>query len=113
MTLRLNKTGNVYGIQLFLLNNDNVRVPYDMTGAYKYKLVLSTPDGKTVVYPNQDSQYKNQGLGELYFYISGEVAQNVMNVSSDKRYFAVCTDLGQKAASQETTLYEGKVDWLS
>lgn len=52
MTLQLNKTGNVYGIQLFNLNTDNVRVPYDMTGAYKYKLVLSTPDGKISIYPN-------------------------------------------------------------
>ena len=58
MTLRLNKTGNIYGIQLFNLNDDNVRVPYDMTGAYKYKLVLSVPDGKTAIYPNQDSEFK-------------------------------------------------------
>lgn len=94
MTLKLNKTGNVYGIQLFNINNDNVRIPYDMTGAYKYKLVLSTPDGKTSIYPNQDSQYKNQGLGELYFYISGDIAHNVMNVPDNKRFFAVCTDLG-------------------
>lgn len=113
MTLQLNKTGNVYGIQLFNLNTDNIRVPYDMTGAYKYKLVLSTPDGKVSIYPNQDSQYKNLGLGEIYFYISGDIANSVMNVPEDKRYFAVTTDLGNTGASQETVLYEGKVDWLS
>jgi hypothetical protein len=53
MTLRLNKTGNIYGLQLFNINSDNVRVPYDLTGVYKYKLVLSSTDGGTIsIKPN-------------------------------------------------------------
>ena len=35
-----------------------------------------------------------------------------MNTPSTERYFAIMTELSGSAA-QETTLYEGKVDWLS
>ena len=114
MTLRLNKTGNIYGIQIFNINDDNVRVPYDMTGVYKYKLVLSAQDGTTItIKPNQDTDRNKLSIGQLFFYISGENAQSVMNVAADKRYFAITTDFTGRAVSQETVLYEGKVDWLS
>lgn len=113
MTLALNKTGNTYGIQLFNINEDNVRVPYDLTGTYKYKMVLSTPDGTVSISPNQESEHQSMGIGQLFFYIPGETAQSVMSVPAEQRYFAIKTDLSGKASAQETVLYEGKVDWLS
>lgn len=47
MTLRLNKTANDYAIQLFNISSDNVRIPYDLTGPYKYRLVMSSGDGSS------------------------------------------------------------------
>ena len=38
---------------------------------------------------------------------------SAQDVPADKRYFAITTDLSGRATSQETVLYEGKVDWLS
>ena len=114
MTLRLNKAGNVYGLQLFNINEENVRVPYDLTGVYKYKLILSTVDGGVIsIKPNQDTDRNKMSIGQLFFFISADDAKTVMNVPSDKRYFAITTDLSGKATSQETVLYEGKVDWLN
>jgi hypothetical protein len=114
MTLRLNKTGNIYGLQLFNINSDNVRVPYDLTGVYKYKLVLSSTDGGTIsIKPNQDTDRNKMSIGQMFFFISADNAKAVMDVPADKRYFAIKTDLSGRATSQETVLYEGKVDWLS
>ena len=114
MTLYLNKTGNIYGIQLFNVNDENIRVPYDMTGVYKYKLILSTQDGGTIsIKPNQDTDRNKLSIGQLFFFISGDNAQAVMSVAADKRYFAITTDFTGRATTQETVLYEGKVDWLS
>ena len=49
LTLRLGKTNNNYLIQLFNINEDNVRVPFDLTGPYSYKLVMPTNDsGRTI-----------------------------------------------------------------
>lgn len=113
MTLRLNRTGNIYGIQIFNINDDNVRVPYDLTGVYRYKLVLSAPDGSGIsIKPNQDTDRSKMSIGQLFFYISAENAKSVMDVPADKRFFAVMTDLSGTASSQETVLYEGKVGWL-
>ena len=114
MTLYLNRTNNNYLIQLFNINDDNVRVPYDLTGPYKYKLVFPLNDGssKLSISPNYDSTKQNLGIGTLVFYISGEQAKQIMNTPSTERYFAIMTELSGSAA-QETTLYEGKVDWLS
>lgn len=114
MTLRLNKTNNNYLIQLFKLNDDNVRIPFDLTGPYKYKMVFPVGDGSTTISlsPNPDSKAQNLGIGTLVFYITGEQAQQIMKVPAANRYFSVMTDNGSNSA-QDTTLYEGKVDWLS
>ena len=112
MTLRLYRTNNNYMIQLFNITDDNIRVPYDMTGPYKYKLVFPLSDGtKMTISPNSDSAKQNLGIGMLVFYITGEQASNIMRVPDSDRYFAVMTDVG-KTAAQETTLYQGKVEWL-
>ena len=46
------------------------------------------------------------------FYITAENARSVMDVPESSRYFAIMTD-NAGVAAQETTLYEGKVAWLS
>ena len=114
MTLRLNRTNNNYLVQLFRLNDDNVRIPYDLTGPYKYKIIFPIGDGtgRLVIAPNYDNKKQNLGIGTLVFYITGEQAQQIMQVPDASRFFAIMTDINGSAA-QETTLYEGKVDWLS
>lgn len=74
LTLRLNRTNNNYAIQLFNINDDNVRVPYDLTGPYKYKLILPTTDSNRVitVHQSQDNTKQQLGVGTLLFYITAE-----------------------------------------
>ena len=114
MTLRLNRTNNNYLVQLFRINDDNVRIPYDLTGPYKYKMVFPVGDGtgRLSISPNFDNKKQNLGIGTLVFYISGEQAMQIMQVPEAQRFFAIMTDVSGNAA-QETTLYEGKVGWLS
>ena len=76
MTLKLNKTANDYAIQLFNISSDNVRIPYDLTGPYKYRLVLSSGDGtgQFSIKQSQNADRQQLGLGTLMFRISGEQA---------------------------------------
>lgn len=111
MTLRLKHTNSVYRINLFNITNDNIRVPYDLTGPYKYKIVFPNVNGgKISIRPNVDTADQNMGVGTLAFFITGEQAKQIMSVPATDRYFAVMTDV--KNAVQETTLYEGKVEWI-
>lgn len=115
MTLGLNKSSNNYLIQLFNYNENNIRVPYDLTGPYRYKMVFAAgAEGNTTisVSPNGDSREQNLGTGTLVFYITGEQAAQIMECPEEKRYFAVMTDTSG-TAGQSSTLYEGKVAWLS
>ena len=114
LTLRLGKTNNNYLIQLFNINEDNVRIPFDLTGPYSYKLVMPTNEsGRTItIRQTQDSSKQQLGIGTLMFYITAENARSVMDVPETNRYFAIMTD-NSGIAAQETTLYEGKVAWLS
>jgi hypothetical protein len=113
MTLSLYRTNNNYLIQLFNINTDNIRIPYDLTGPYTYKMVFPTSDGgKLEIKPNSDSTHQNLGIGTLVFYITGDQAKQIMSVSSANRYFSVTTDTTNNS-SQETVLYEGKVAWIS
>lgn len=112
MTLRLKHTNSVYRVNLFNITSDNVRVPYDLTGPYKYKIVFPNVNGgKISIRPNIDTTDQNMGVGTLAFFITGEQAKQIMSVPASDRYFAIMTDV--KSAVQETTLYEGKVDWIN
>ena len=112
MTLRLKHTNAIYRINLYNINEDNVRVPYDLTGPYKYKIVFPSINGSKIsIRPNVDNTNINMGIGTLAFYITGEQAKQIMNVEPENRYFAIMTDLKNQSA-QETTLYEGKVEWI-
>ena len=112
MTLKLYRTNNNYLVQLFNMNDSNVRIPYDMTGPYKYRIVFPLNDGsKLSISTNSDSNKQNLGIGTLVFYITGDQAVQIMNVPDADRYFAIMTDTGSSAA-QDTTLYQGKVEWL-
>lgn len=111
MVLKLKRTSTNYMIKLFTLNDDNVRIPYDMTGPYQYKLVFPSSDGDNIsIYPNSDSEDMNLGVGCLVFYITADQALRIMNVPYSERYFALTTDEDESDA-QKSTLYEGKVEW--
>ena len=111
MTLHLGHTSNNYASQLFNIDSDNARVPYDLTGPYKYKLVLSGNTQKITVQQSQDTVKQQLGIGVIMFYITGEQASQVMSVAEQDRYFAIMTE--GSTGGRETTLYEGKVAWLS
>ena len=113
MTLRLYRTSSNYLVQLFNINEDNARIPYDLTGPYKYKIVFPLLDGtqKLSISPNSDSTKQNLGIGTLVFYITGDQAAQIMSVPATSRYFAIMTD-AKDTSGQETTLYQGNVNWL-
>lgn len=112
LTLKLKHTNGNYMFKLFSINQDNVRVPYDLSGPYTYKLVFpSVNAGAIEVSPNMDSENYNLNVGSLIFYISGDVARQIMQVPVSERYFAITTHIPEKP-KEETTLYEGTVTWL-
>ena len=113
MTLKLKHSSTNYVFRLFNLNDDNIRVPYDLTGPFRYYLVFPSNDGNKIkIKPNGDSNALNLGIGQIVFYISEENVKRIMNVSSTDRYFAIVTDSDNNDSNQ-STLYEGKVDYYS
>lgn len=113
MTLRLKHSSTNYCLRLFTLNSDNVRIPYDLTGPYDYKLVFPQSDGyRMEIKPNSDSIKQNLGIGSLVFYITADQVKKIMNIPSDDRYFAIIIDFKDSHAP-ESTLYEGKVEYYT
>ena len=112
MTLRLNRSGSNQVIKLYTLNSDNTRIPYDLTGPYKYKLVFPVISGSTIsFYPNMDNVKTNFTNGTLSFYINGDYATQIMGVPASERYFSLQIDNG--GVIENSTLYEGKVEWIA
>lgn len=112
MTLYLKHTSSNYMLRLFTMNDDNVRIPFDLTGPYRYKLVFPTNKGEKIsISPNVDSTDLNLGIGQLVFFISEEYVKQIMAVSDADRYFAIVTDV-DKAEQMQSTLYEGKVSYF-
>ena len=113
MTLKLKHSSTNYVFRLFNLNDDNIRVPYDLTGPFRYYLVFPSNNGNKIkIKPNGDSNALNLGIGQIVFYISEENVKKIMNVSSTDRYFAIVTDSDNNDSNQ-STLYEGKVEYYS
>ena len=113
MILRLKHTSSNYMFRLYAMNSDNVRIPYNIAGNTRYKLVFPTITGDTIkIYPNNDSENNNLGIGSLVYYISGDIAKQIMNVPDSERYFSIMVDADDSGA-QESTLYEGKVEYYS
>ena len=113
MVLRLKHTSSNYMFKLYAMNDDNVRIPYNLAGNSRYKLVFPTVTGDTIkLFPNADSENNNLGIGSLVYYISGDIAKQIMNVPDSERYFAIVVD-AEGTQAQESTLYEGKVAYYS
>ena len=112
MTLRLKHSSSNYMLKLYTLNNANTRIPYDLTGTTTYKLVFPTIQGTEIeIYPNQDSDAMNLSLGTIVFYITKDIAARIMQVPDSERYFSLMSYYNDNR--QESTLYEGKVDWYN
>jgi len=64
MTLKLKHSSTNYVFRLFNLNEDNIRIPYDLTGPFRYYLVFPSNDGNKIkIKPNGDSNALNLGIG--------------------------------------------------
>ena len=113
MVLYLKHENNNYMIRLYKLNESNIRVPYDLTGNVQYKLVFPSISGSKIqVFPNKDSENYNLGIGSLIFYITNDIAKSIMSVPASERYFALTTHI-ENNQKEETTLYEGVVQWYT
>ena len=112
MILKLNRSGSNYMIKLFQLNKDNTRTPYDLSGPYTYKMVFPGLNHNTIsIFPSLDNINTNLINGSLSFYISGDKANQIMSIPASERYFAIIID--NNGAAENSTLYEGKVEWLA
>ena len=113
MTLYLKRSSTNYLFRLFTLNQDNVRVPYDLTGPFRYLLTFPAVDGSKIkIMPNKDSADVKLGVGQLVFYITEQQVRRIMAVPASERYFAITTDTDNND-SQISTLYEGQVAYYS
>ena len=113
MTLYLKRSSSNYMFRLFTLNSDNVRVPYDLTGPFRYVLSFPALDGSKIkIIPNKDSEDVKLGVGQLVFYITEQQVRRIMAVPDSERYFAITTDTDNND-SQISTLYEGKVEYFT
>ena len=93
MTLYLKRSSSNYMFRLFTLNSDNVRVPYDLTGPFRYLLSFPALDGSKIkIIPNKDSEDVKLGVGQLVFYITEQQVRRIMAVPDSERYFAITTD---------------------
>lgn len=109
MTIKLNHSGTNTLIKLYTINADNTRVPYDLTGPWKYKLVFPTTNsGLLTIYPSMDNSNTNLLNGSLSFYISKENGAAIMSVPASERYFSLMTDNDE---TESSVIYEGRVDW--
>lgn len=110
-TLKLYRRSQQYKFRLYVLNDDNIRIPYDMSGFDSYMLEFPSVVSGSVeqIQPVYSSQSTNLKAGQLMFYISSEKAARIMQVPSSERRFSIVTYSG----GQQTTLYEGYVDWLT
>lgn len=112
MTLQLKHTSHNYMFRLYTLNENNARIPYDLTGPYRYKLIFPTTSSlKIEIYPNTENSNLDYNIGQLVFYITEDQVKQIMRVPYDERYFAIVTDV-QNSEQQQSTLYEGKVQYL-
>ena len=113
MTLYLKRSSTNYLFRLFTLNADNVRIPYDLTGPFRYLLTFPALDGSKIkIMPNNDFLDVKLGVGQLVFYITEQQVRRIMAVPASERYFAITTDTDNND-TQMSTLYEGKVDYYS
>lgn len=111
MDLKLKRSSTNYMFRLYSLNDDNIRIPFDLTGPYKYRLMFPTNDGgKLYISPNTNSNDLNLGIGQIIFYITEEQVKRIMNVPVNERYFAIVTEVENKSQNQ-STLYEGSVSY--
>ena len=109
LTLKLNHSGSNYLIKLYAIGEDNTRVPYDLTGPWKYKLVFpSVTNNMIEIFANLDNDKTNYGNGSLSFYISKDRASAIMSVPISERYFSLMIDNDE---AENSVIYEGKVDW--
>ena len=93
MNLRLKRSSTNYMFRLYYVNEDNIRIPYDLTGVYKYKLIFPSNSGdKISISPNLDSNDSDLGIGQIVFYINEEQVKRIMQVPVSERYFAIVTD---------------------
>lgn len=113
MTLYLKHMGSQYMLRLYTVNEDNIRVPLNLAGTVDFKLVFPAADGGLIeIKPNKDSNSYNLSIGQLVFYISREKAKAIMDTPMSERFFAITTDISDNK-DEETTLYEGNVEWRS
>lgn len=111
-TLRLYHETHNYLFKLYNVNSNNAQVPYVMTGNYNYCLVMPAVDGNKIkIYPTMDSGSTNMSLGKLMFRISETDAASVMSLAENDRYFAIVCEGSKTTNSENSTLYEGKVDY--
>lgn len=111
LTLRLFRSTTDYAFKLYDISSNNTRIPHNLSGPYKYKLIFPTTSGVNLeISPKLDTKETttNLGIGSLLFTITDEQVKEIMKVAMNDRYFAIICD-STNLGTNSTTLYEGNV----
>lgn len=111
-TLKLYHETHNYQFKLYDMDSNNAQVPYVLSGNYNYYLVLPSVDGNKIkIYPIMSEDSTNLSLGTLMFKITETDVAKVMNLPAEDRYFAIICEGAKNTNAENSTLYEGKVDY--
>lgn len=112
-TLYLNHTSSNYMFKLYVKTDNNVNVPFDLSGPYTYMLRFPTTSigDYITLKPHTDAENYNPQMGQLIFYITDTNVRKIMDVPESDRFFSII--INQNDSSNESTLYEGKVAYFN
>ena len=111
-TLKLYHETHNYQFKLYNMDSNNAQVPYVLSGNYNYYLVLPSVVGNKIkIYPIMSEDSTNLSLGTLMFKITETDVAKVMNLPTEDRYFAIICEGAKNTNAENSTLYEGKVDY--
>lgn len=113
-TLKLYHETHNYTFKLYNMDANNAQVPYVMSGNYNYYLVLPSVDGvKIKIHPLMVDGATNLSLGTLMYRITESDVKNVMALPENDRYFAIICEGSKNTDRENSTIYEGKVDYYT
>lgn len=119
IVLQLYRKSHNYRFNIYVIQQDNTRIPYDMSGLQEYKLsfpVLNTSgtgiSSKDLeIFPVMTSIDTNLTMGQIMFYITEAQVKQIMSVPASERYFSFMTH--NQNGQDESTIFEGTVQYLN
>lgn len=107
-TLYLFKVDHNYRFNLYQASQTNTRIPYALSGPYKYVLILPVVDGTSIEIAPTYSANMNLGSGQVEYKITADQSKRAMAVAESDRYFAI---MCKNSNGEKTNIYQGKLSY--